>query len=461
MMSLCLFSLIAILAFAFDSADANAESEITLKRKTCDQIKDCNKCLRRIDECTWFTATENPRCMSQDECSTMGSEDDCLTGDGNNRIDEYLCASTCSQRLSKFKDCAGCLNYDIFRDRLQSSNIRNSDCVWRVRKNEEPECVYHKWCDESENSKCIRGRTKRRNKQKCRIRPIDLCPKLKSCGRCLSGKFGKECAWKNDGENSSCMAEDKCEGDCTKGSEILSVKKTCKRLKRSHINDEIDFEKCSDLNGLCTDCLISGCNWNNYSKECVESCDTAPAYADCKGLSPSEPQGSVDTFNRSLLKFDGKASKMCYDFKLDQKNEELCNAAGEGGCDECVGTELYTAPGTIYLSPPTCKYFPKGNYCAPKDCDGTGCAQDTCDGVDPIFNPSPVLPPPDTVWPELKGEKSKFGEEYLNKKYGKGTLQIQVVREGDPISMDYRTNRVRLFVDNLEDKIIVRVPRIG
>ena len=396
--------------------------------------------------------------MAQNEC--FAKEDpsgNCLVGDGNNPADEYLCGLTCGQKSST--GCADCLNYDLTGD-----SGGKSDCVWRVKAgNEEPDCVHREWCDESGNKdgKCIGGRKNRTQKNRCRVGPSDFCPGLKSCGRCLSGKFGKECAWKIDGENPSCVAEDRCEGDCINGSETLSVKKTCRKLKRSPIG--VGFETCSDFDKLCTDCLTNGCSWVRDTNECVDSCDVAPADAGCQGL-PLESQQTIDSFNRSLLRFDRKASQMCYKFKLEDKNERLCSKAGNGGCERCVATKIYTPPGTIFLSPPTCKYFPEGGFCAPYNCGLMGCGRDTCDDrlklVEDDDSVGPALPPPDTTWPELVGETGEYGIEYLNDCYGKGTLFIQVVGEGDMVTKDYRLDRVRLFVNKSSDYII-RVPGIG
>jgi hypothetical protein len=59
-----------------------------------------------------------------------------------------------------------------------------------------------------------------------------------------------------------------------------------------------------------------------------------------------------------------------------------------------------------------------------------------------------------TSWPELVGKCVKEAKEVIL--MDKPDAKIVVVPAGSPVTMDYRTDRVRLFVDT-----VVEVPRIG
>ncbi|CAM4913574.1 unnamed protein product [Rotaria socialis] len=60
-------------------------------------------------------------------------------------------------------------------------------------------------------------------------------------------------------------------------------------------------------------------------------------------------------------------------------------------------------------------------------------------------------------WPELVGKKGEEAVKIIKKETGFDNVLI--VEQGSPITLDYRTDRVRVFVD--ANGIVVTVPKIG
>ncbi len=63
-------------------------------------------------------------------------------------------------------------------------------------------------------------------------------------------------------------------------------------------------------------------------------------------------------------------------------------------------------------------------------------------------------------WPELVGRDCKMVETHLRQTYG-SKFEIQVVEEGSMVTMDFRINRIRLFVDAKTKSIVTQVPIAG
>mmetsp|Transcript_46778 Transcript_46778/g.47570 ORF Transcript_46778/g.47570 Transcript_46778/m.47570 type:complete len:142 (+) Transcript_46778:242-667(+) len=141
---------------------------------------------------------------------------------------------------------------------------------------------------------------------------------------------------------------------------------------------------------------------------------------------------------------------MCFYFKLDDKNNKLCGDQNEG-CEACVETQLYTAPGEFYAIPPTCYYYP-GKFCSPDQYHWWfGGGSTTCD----------LIPLPEgTNWPELLGLTASSAIKFLNNKYGEDLI-IEVLRPGSFSTDDHRLDRVRLNVDDSTPPIIIKVPKVG
>jgi len=70
------------------------------------------------------------------------------------------------------------------------------------------------------------------------------------------------------------------------------------------------------------------------------------------------------------------------------------------------------------------------------------------------------LPKEGTEWPNLLGKTSEEARMFLQTTYG-SKLEIVVVPEGSMVTMDHRLDRVRLFVDEKTETVIVGVPRVG
>jgi len=60
-------------------------------------------------------------------------------------------------------------------------------------------------------------------------------------------------------------------------------------------------------------------------------------------------------------------------------------------------------------------------------------------------------------WPEMVGKEGTYAVEYIKEK--SGLTNVFTVSENSPITMDYRTDRVRVFVN--EKGIVTQVPRTG
>lgn len=65
-----------------------------------------------------------------------------------------------------------------------------------------------------------------------------------------------------------------------------------------------------------------------------------------------------------------------------------------------------------------------------------------------------------TKWPELLNRDIKTAESHLRETYG-SKFEIQVVEEGSMVTMDFRLDRVRLFVDTETKSTVKQVPTVG
>lgn len=61
-----------------------------------------------------------------------------------------------------------------------------------------------------------------------------------------------------------------------------------------------------------------------------------------------------------------------------------------------------------------------------------------------------------TTWPELVGENGEAAKATIMQQTG---ITVHVIPDGSMMTMDYREDRVRIFVDT--DGNVVRAPRIG
>lgn len=60
-------------------------------------------------------------------------------------------------------------------------------------------------------------------------------------------------------------------------------------------------------------------------------------------------------------------------------------------------------------------------------------------------------------WPELEGKTGEEAKRVIQEQYP--YLNIYIVPENSPVIMDYRTDRVWVFINT--DGIVTRTPRVG
>lgn len=65
-----------------------------------------------------------------------------------------------------------------------------------------------------------------------------------------------------------------------------------------------------------------------------------------------------------------------------------------------------------------------------------------------------------TTWPELVGMPGIKAKEIIEKENPNMTT-VQIVPKDSMVTMDYRTDRVRIFVEDNEQKTVARPPRAG
>jgi len=65
----------------------------------------------------------------------------------------------------------------------------------------------------------------------------------------------------------------------------------------------------------------------------------------------------------------------------------------------------------------------------------------------------------EATFPDLVGRHVVDAKEFLETTYGTGTFCIYKVLQGDPVTEDYRCDRIRLFTDT--NAIVVEVPRVA
>mmetsp|Transcript_6142 Transcript_6142/g.12677 ORF Transcript_6142/g.12677 Transcript_6142/m.12677 type:complete len:226 (+) Transcript_6142:126-803(+) len=63
-------------------------------------------------------------------------------------------------------------------------------------------------------------------------------------------------------------------------------------------------------------------------------------------------------------------------------------------------------------------------------------------------------------WPELIGRDCKIVETHLREMYG-SKFEIQVVEQGSMVTMDFRLDRIRLYVDAETKSTVTEVPIVG
>lgn len=451
--------------------------------RPCSDLKNCRKCLSQSAFCVWQVGSpfSEGSCIESSQCDSTDGE--CLKGTDDKKENLGICGDSCETRTES--GCEKCLAFDA----MGRKRNENSDCAWYVEPGGERKCIFRNRCKQKgyRGGKCIMGKEDENNSARCSVEPVDRCEKRDSCDRCLRSEY---CAWYTHGKMAGrCIHENLCEGfeggTCTMGASTVNERETCSNLRdalftiplepdgnRDDVDlddrDEVGIEKCSDFG--CTDCLNQGCSWINASKECVESCSEAPADVDCSSLEKPPIVGigaeapvletkplKDDRGNRALLRFEDEASSMCYDFKLEDKNLDLCKKAGTGGCGKCVKTQLYTREDMMYIWPPTCKWFPDTQTCFPFDSGLMGEGTDECE-IDVVIGPYERIPPAGTTWPMLQGQPYRDAADYLSGTYGP-KMEIERVPEKSPITDDYVLTRVRLFVTS--DDIVASVPTIG
>ena len=159
-------------------------------------------------------------------------------------------------------------------------------------------------------------------------------------------------------------------------------------------------------------------------------------------------------------------SYWCSVFNVVTKNKRLCNEATEGGCNECVNTqvfpfhysrETYEDIVPLITNPETCDWYPDINLCSFGSYNSShGVKQDSCI----VFEPTPAV---GTRFPELLGQTVKYAIEYLKMRYGEGTLDINVLTMDTTSTTVIRAGRVRLRVEGRKhkDSKIALVPVVG
>lgn len=485
---------LAVLAIRIDQAEAGVA--VT----SCSAIPNCRQCLGTTG-CAWHTGTEDGYgCVEESYCdANLGTNGECWYGSDDRNgsdtdvgdLNSKTCDTTCSARAhltvgssgrqSYTGSCEECLGY-----RYDDDPGYKTDCAWLVQPGQPPRCVHHDRCDDRqfEEGQCLRSRSDLSNApSKCAYDKVkDACEKNKGCQQCLKNTKGASCAWfvSNDGKHArgvgKCVAEGRCQpggddvyssdkGTCTSSSTTFFARKTCSRLKNPPTYRDGDEAICSALNGLCTECLTAdGCQWNNEELKCVDDRDD------------SSQRG-----RRFLALDETQANAQCARHKLTKTNEELCLEAvesvdddddGQDACDACVRTQLYVLTGEFHVVPPTCKYI--NGACVPSSHEhenGSTCGHWNRDEsgdlvYDPGMAPPPAyqpLPRDGESWPDLLNTNVDVAISNLDATYGPGKLQYEIIPPADvsTITKDVRPNRVRFFVDEPTEKIIIREPETG
>ena len=62
-----------------------------------------------------------------------------------------------------------------------------------------------------------------------------------------------------------------------------------------------------------------------------------------------------------------------------------------------------------------------------------------------------------TSWPELKGKTGREAKHIIQEEYP--NLHVNIIPENSPVTRDYRTDRVRVFVN--ETGIVTHTPKVG
>ena len=366
----------------------------------------------------------------------------------------------------------------------------NRNCAWVIGETGSTQCIEKEQCNDDifKNDNCVegarnkRGVIKKKNSRSiCKAitiaKPINKdCEKKADCKKCLNyKKNGAKCAWFVQDDVATCIDQKLCNekeykaGNCARRSGRKKLKginkSTCDAIinsaKKEPEADEPN-ESFANIFKSCGDCVGMGYFWSPLGKKCLHDCKLDPRDdVSCVSAKSAPPVPfELETIGISIVKvrIDSEASMMCAKSDLEaleDSNHELCDNAGTD-CKSCVKTLLRTPPGIEYFTAPTCTWFPDqigSGKCSNEQSDSSGSDTMTCD--------PPVLPPSDTRWPNLLDKDWEVAEGMLIKTYGKDTLDIQQVVQGDPVTRDYRSDRVRLVVDKDMHQTIVEIPRIG
>ena len=66
---------------------------------------------------------------------------------------------------------------------------------------------------------------------------------------------------------------------------------------------------------------------------------------------------------------------------------------------------------------------------------------------------------PRTEWPELVGKPGEEAREVIRATGGPGITTVDIIPEDSMVTQDFRTDRVRIFVDSSGK--VARTPRVG
>merc|ERR1712157_632727 len=110
-----------------------------------------------------------------------------------------------------------------------------------------------------------------------------------------------------------------------------------------------------------------------------------------------------------------------------------------------VDTKLFTPPDEYNINPPTCQYNMDTGDCF-RECPPllAGCESFCLKPEPPLYD---EIPPVNTEFSDLLGEDVKVAEKFLKDTYGQDYLEIERVTEGDYVTKEIQTNRIRLWVD--------------
>lgn len=322
--------------------------------------------------------------------------------------------------------------------------MKNS-CAWFVRSDDEGSsssgCIEKDKCNNDSEIECFTTNTITHHTV-ARTCGASCGATNKSCDDCVNSKNGAKCAWHVrstfDTVNHQCVSKGQChdkgfeKGSCIRNKIKNNQERTCQVINKPCEN-KTTCKKCLNFGRKGANCgyWVGQDKNGDQIRKCIglEQCNSQEDSGECV---------QKDAFS---TKESNKQTCNFYDGNMPPPPPPQDNCKLQYSCDDCSKNKGCSWSQDYYL-------------------DKCGFDRSVCRAeVNATIDICPVRAPScEATFPDLVGMPADKAKESLGTEYGTGTFCIYQVLKGDPVTEDYRCDRIRLFVDT--KAIVVDVPRV-